>query len=268
MCLHGVPASCVPVPQGAARAGRRAACAASPSTSPGSASPSARRPSTTPGRASGASATRRSTRSGWSASTSSCTTSAARSGFELAAAMPDRVASLTVLNTIVEVGHVQAPVVDGAVRPARHRRALPAHADQAGVPDADAPAGRRRHVRGDAATSSTPTSTCCAGRRRRGVPADHARLRAHASASAPSTPRSSGDVPYPVQIVWGEHDPALKLAVHGEQARRAAGLDDDPRLPGQALPPGGPGARDRRRASPPSRQGDARCAAAEPSAGA
>jgi pimeloyl-ACP methyl ester carboxylesterase len=30
---------------------------------------------------------------------------------------------------------------------------------------------------------------------------------------------------YPVQIVWGANDPALKLAVHGEQARRAAGLE-------------------------------------------
>jgi pimeloyl-ACP methyl ester carboxylesterase len=28
-----------------------------------------------------------------------------------------------------------------------------------------------------------------------------------------------------VQIVWGANDPALKLAVHGEQARRAAGLE-------------------------------------------
>ncbi len=34
------------------------------------------------------------------------------------------------------------------------------------------------------------------------------------------------DVPYPVQIVWGAQDPALKLAVHGEQARRAAGLEE------------------------------------------
>jgi pimeloyl-ACP methyl ester carboxylesterase len=31
---------------------------------------------------------------------------------------------------------------------------------------------------------------------------------------------------YPVQIVWGANDPALKLAVHGEIARRAAGLDE------------------------------------------
>ena len=33
------------------------------------------------------------------------------------------------------------------------------------------------------------------------------------------------DVPYPVQIVWGSADPALKLTVQGEQARRLAGLD-------------------------------------------
>ena len=39
------------------------------------------------------------------------------------------------------------------------------------------------------------------------------------------------DVPYPVQIVWGERDPALKLEVHGEQARRAAGLTTIHRVP-------------------------------------
>jgi haloalkane dehalogenase len=38
---------------------------------------------------------------------------------------------------------------------------------------------------------------------------------------------------YPVQIVWGEADPTLKLAVHGEQARQAAGLDEIHRLPGK-----------------------------------
>jgi pimeloyl-ACP methyl ester carboxylesterase len=31
------------------------------------------------------------------------------------------------------------------------------------------------------------------------------------------------DVPYPVQIVWGARDPALKLSVQGEEARRLAG---------------------------------------------
>jgi pimeloyl-ACP methyl ester carboxylesterase len=36
---------------------------------------------------------------------------------------------------------------------------------------------------------------------------------------------------YPVQIVWGDRDPALRVDVHGEQARRAAGLDTIHRLP-------------------------------------
>lgn len=39
------------------------------------------------------------------------------------------------------------------------------------------------------------------------------------------------DVPYPEQIVWGESDPALKIGVHGEQARRAAGLPVIYRVP-------------------------------------
>jgi pimeloyl-ACP methyl ester carboxylesterase len=38
---------------------------------------------------------------------------------------------------------------------------------------------------------------------------------------------------YPVQIVWGANDPALTLAVHGEQARRAAGLDQIHTVPGK-----------------------------------
>jgi len=36
---------------------------------------------------------------------------------------------------------------------------------------------------------------------------------------------------YPVQIVWGEDDPALKINVSGERARIAAGLDTIHRLP-------------------------------------
>ena len=38
---------------------------------------------------------------------------------------------------------------------------------------------------------------------------------------------------YPVQVIWGENDPALTLAVHGEAARRAAGVQTIHRLPGK-----------------------------------
>jgi haloalkane dehalogenase len=39
------------------------------------------------------------------------------------------------------------------------------------------------------------------------------------------------DVPYPVQVVWGAKDPALPLEKHGEAARRIAGLDEIHALP-------------------------------------
>jgi pimeloyl-ACP methyl ester carboxylesterase len=38
-------------------------------------------------------------------------------------------------------------------------------------------------------------------------------------------------VPYPVQVAWGADDPALKLSVHGEQARVAAGLEEIHTIP-------------------------------------
>lgn len=38
---------------------------------------------------------------------------------------------------------------------------------------------------------------------------------------------------FPVQVVWGEHDPALRIGTAGESARRAAGVDTIVRLPGK-----------------------------------
>lgn len=42
-----------------------------------------------------------------------------------------------------------------------------------------------------------------------------------------------GSGQFPVQVVWGEHDPALPIATHGEAARRAAGVEQIIRLPGK-----------------------------------
>ena len=36
---------------------------------------------------------------------------------------------------------------------------------------------------------------------------------------------------YPVQVIWGELDPALKVDTHGEAARRASNADTIHRLP-------------------------------------
>lgn len=54
------------------------------------------------------------------------------------------------------------------------------------------------------------------------------------------------DLGYPVQVVWGADDPALKLSVYGEQARRLTRARDRAYLAGQAFPAGGSGAGDRR----------------------
>jgi pimeloyl-ACP methyl ester carboxylesterase len=87
------------------------------------------------------------------------------------------------------------------------------------------PPGRQRpqrHVEGG--DLRVRRSAQARGRRSR-VPEDNAALRAHAKKRAlyESTVR---DAPYPVQIVWGAEDPALRLAVHGEQVRKVAGLDE------------------------------------------
>ncbi len=43
--------------------------------------------------------------------------------------------------------------------------------------------------------------------------------------------------PYPVQVVWGEHDPALPMSDQGEKARRLAGLDEIHTVPGKHFTP-------------------------------
>jgi len=45
-----------------------------------------------------------------------------------------------------------------------------------------------------------------------------------------------GNVPYPVQAIWGADDPAMTLAVYGEKARAAAGLAQVATVPGKHFP--------------------------------
>jgi pimeloyl-ACP methyl ester carboxylesterase len=45
-----------------------------------------------------------------------------------------------------------------------------------------------------------------------------------------------GNVPYPVQAIWGADDPAMTLAVYGEKARAAAGLAEVATVPGKHFP--------------------------------
>jgi pimeloyl-ACP methyl ester carboxylesterase len=146
-------------------------------------------------------------------------------GFEVAGAMPDRIRSVTILNTLIEVATFKRPwsmepfarrgigeiYLKTLTKPAfaqlmylqgiGNRRATPKEEVYAYVDLLKRDDGGKAFLKIMRGFERTP---------------DKQRL-------YESTVR---DVPYPVQIVWGADDPALKLSVHGEQARRAAGLDE------------------------------------------
>jgi haloalkane dehalogenase len=146
-------------------------------------------------------------------------------GFELAAAMPERVRSLTILNTLLEVDTFKRP---WSMEPFA-RRGL----GEVYLATLTKPAFRRLMLlQGIANRDATPKEELYAyvdllkredgGRAflkiMRGFERTREKRDLYVSVVC--------DVPYPVQIVWGAEDPALKLDVHGEQARRAAGLDE------------------------------------------
>lgn len=153
-------------------------------------------------------------------------------GFELAAALPERILSLTILNTMIDVTTFQPP---WPMKPFRRRglgelwlaglrrplfRSLMKQqgiGDSAQVSNAEIDAyltlmkgndGGRSFLRVMRSTERTPEK--------------QARYR--------SVVRN---VPYPVQVLWAADDPALKLASYGEQARAATGLHDIYTVPGK-----------------------------------
>jgi pimeloyl-ACP methyl ester carboxylesterase len=151
-------------------------------------------------------------------------------GFELAAAVPDRVRSLTVLNTLVEV--------DGFRRPWSMEPFARRGIGEAYLATLTKPAFRRlMALQGIANMAAVPKEELDAYvdllKRE-----DRGRHFLRIMRGFERTPEKAAlyrgtlrDVPYPVQIVWGAQDPALKLAVHGEIARRAAGLEQIHALP-------------------------------------
>jgi haloalkane dehalogenase len=146
-------------------------------------------------------------------------------GFELAAAMPERINSLTVLNTLVEVDRFRRP---WSMEPFARRVIGPIYlatlnkpvfwqlwkvqaiGNVAATPREEVDAYVDLLKRGDGGRAFL--------RIMRGFERTVEKRRLYESVLR--------DVPYPVQVVWGERDPALKLEVHGEQARLAAGLDE------------------------------------------
>lgn len=151
-------------------------------------------------------------------------------GFELAAAMPERIRSLTVLNTMVEVDTFRRP---WSMEPFA-RRGL----GEAYLATLSKPAFRMLfNLQGLGDRSAVPKEEVDAyvdllkrddhGRAFLRVMRGFERIRQKRDLYV-STLR---DAPYPVQIVWGADDPALPLDRHGEDLRRAAGLDEIHALP-------------------------------------
>lgn len=151
-------------------------------------------------------------------------------GFELAAARRDRIASLTILNTMIDVDTFKRP---WAMEPFARRgigemylRTLSKPAfrllmRQIGVADMSRVSPEELDAYVDLL------------KREDGGKAFLQIMRGfertpHKRDLYRSTVR---DVPYPVQVVWGELDPALKIDLEGEQLRSAAGLQTIHRLP-------------------------------------
>jgi haloalkane dehalogenase len=145
-------------------------------------------------------------------------------GFELAAAMPERIRSLTVLNAMIQVDRFKRPWsmqpfaipvlgelwLAGLLKPAfrqliylqalKDRSAMAAEEIDAYVDLLKRDDGGRAFLRIIRGFERTP---------------EKARLYIGVLR----------EVPYPVQIVWGADDPVLTLKRHAEEAREAAGLD-------------------------------------------
>ena len=145
-------------------------------------------------------------------------------GFELAATAPERIASLTVLDTMVDVATFKRP---WTMEPFAHRR----------IGEVYLRVTTKRAFRtlmrlvgvGDLTAVSAAELDAYLDLLRSG---DGGRAFLQIMRGFERTPEKQAlyhrvlrDRPYPVQIVWGANDPALKLAVHGEHARAAAGLD-------------------------------------------
>lgn len=156
-------------------------------------------------------------------------------GFELAAAVPGRIASLTLLNTTIDVTDFKSP---WSMEPFRHRGI-----GELWMRSLTAPAFRflmRLQGIGDpTSVSKAELDTYLALVKG----PDHGRAFLQIMRSTERTPAKQAryraavrNVPYPVQAIWAADDPAMTLAVYGEKARAAAGLARLHTVPGKHFP--------------------------------
>jgi pimeloyl-ACP methyl ester carboxylesterase len=150
-------------------------------------------------------------------------------GFEMVAAAPERIKTLTLLNTVVAmddtpfVMELYARYAAGrgwpALPPRRPCRTLISGIglhDKSAVSDAEIDVYRELVVRDDGGAAYLQIM-----RQLRSSPADYRGL------------LDPGSRPYPVQIIWGAHDPVLPLRKHGWRAMAAAGLTSVHAVPGR-----------------------------------
>ena len=153
-------------------------------------------------------------------------------GFELAAAMPERVASITVLNTIVEVDTFKRP---WSMEPFARRGVGEVYLRTLSKP-AFRLLMRLQGVNDMAAVTAAELDAYVDLLKR--VDNGRAFLRIMRGFERTAAKRALyegvvGSDAYPVQVVWGANDPALKMSSHGEVARRAAGAERIEALPGK-----------------------------------
>jgi haloalkane dehalogenase len=156
-------------------------------------------------------------------------------GFELAAAMPGRIASLTMLNTTVDVTDFKSP---WTMEPFRHRGI-----GELWMRSLNPPMFRflmRLQGIGDsAAVSKSELNSYLA--LIKGPDLGRAFLQVMRSSERTAAKQDRyraavRDTPYPVQAVWAADDPTMTLAVYGEKARAAAGLPRLHTVPGKHFP--------------------------------
>jgi pimeloyl-ACP methyl ester carboxylesterase len=156
-------------------------------------------------------------------------------GFELASAVPDRVASLTLLNTTIDVTDFKSP---WTMEPFRHRGV-----GELWMRSLNGPAFRflmRLQGIGDPASVSKAELNAYLALMKG---PDRGRAFLQIMRSGERTPGKQAryraavrGVQYPVQAVWAADDPTMTLAVYGEKARAAAGLPALHIVPGKHFP--------------------------------
>jgi haloalkane dehalogenase len=157
-------------------------------------------------------------------------------GFELAAVAPERVRSLTILDTMIEVDTFKRP---WSMEPFARRRLGEAYLATLAKPLFRALFRAQGLADRDAMAAEEIDAYVDLLKREDG---GRAFLRIMRGFERTPEKRvlyvgAAGDERYARQVVWGAEDPALKLAVHGEQARRAAGVAEIVALPGKHFLP-------------------------------